>query len=426
MKKTATSTPVLSKEVACPFCGIICDDLVIQSDDEHVKVVSNGCPKAVAEFEKPIQKKSPAIKGKSVALEQALIEAHRILKQSSTPLFAGLGTDAEGIRQMMHLAEISGAVMDHMHGNALARNTMVIQDLGWITTTMTEIRNRADLIIFAGTHAQKYSRFYERVIWNKKSQFNLKQNDRQIVYIGEGLNSRAGISPTGKRPTVIKCKNEAINEIMSTMHSMISGASVDVTEVAGVKVKTLKDLSEKMKTAKYGVFIWAPGELTMPHAELTIQSMTELAKYLTRITRFAGFSLGGNDGATTANNICTWQSGYPLRVNFNKGFPDYDPNRYTTSSVLKNKAVDSLLWVSSFSNEIKPPRASIPTIVMATPDTRLDFKPDVYIPVATPGVDHSGQLFRTDSVVALPLKQIRISPYQSVGFLIKQLIYKYS
>ncbi len=425
MEKTSTAMPSVVHEVACPFCGIVCDDLVVRNENDQLKITENGCPRAIAGFEKPEIKRSPSIKGKSVSLEQAIAETHRIIKQSSTPLIAGLGSDAGGIRQLMHLADLSGAVMDHMHGNALTRNTLVLQDLGWITTTMTEIRNRADLVIFAGTDAGNYPRFFERAIWNKKSQFNLKQSDRQIVYIGDDLDTRAGVSPTGKRPTVIKCKNEEINEILATMHSMISGASVDVNEVAGVKVKILKELAERMKAARYGVFIWSPGELAIPHAELTIQSMTELAKYLTRITRFAGFSLGGNDGAITANSICAWQSGYPLRVNFNKGFPDYDPNRYTTSSVLKNKAVDAMLWVSTFNNEIKPPRASIPTIVLGTPDTRLDFKPDVYIPVATPGVDHSGQLFRTDSVVALPLKKLRNSHYASVASVIKQIINKY-
>ena len=197
---------------------------------------------------------------------------------------------------------------------------------------------------------------------------------------------------------------------------------MDVEQVSGIKIKVLEDLAARIKSAKYGVFVWAPGELTMPHAELTVQAMTEMAKYLTRETRFAGFTLGGNDGATTANSICAWQSGYPLRVNFNKGYPDYDPNRYSTNNVLKNREVDALLWVSSFNDEHSPPKASIPTIVIATPETKLSFKPDVFIPISTPGVDHAGQLFRTDSVVALPLKQLRQSPHPSVASVIKQII----
>lgn len=417
--KTATA---ITRDVTCPFCGILCDDLVIQNQDEKLKILENGCPKAIASFEKEVPENSPKIKGKKVTLDEAIDAICRILKKSHTPLIAGLGTDAGGIRQVMHLADKTGAVVDHMHGNGLIRNTLVLQDLGWIMTTMSEIRNRADLIIFAGTDTTNYPRFFERAIWNKQSMFNLKNDKRQIVYIGDKLNTKAGINPNGKRPTVLNCKTEQIGEIISSLHALVTGATIDVKEIAGIKIKTLETLAEQMKSAKYGVIVWSPGELDIPHAELTIQNFCEIVKYLTRITRFAGFSLAGNDGATTANSVCAWQSGYPLRVNFNKGYPDYDAHRYSTRNVLKNKEVDSLIWISSFTSDINSPRASIPTIVLGTPDTKLNFKPDVFIPVSTPGVDHTGQLFRTDSVVALPLKQVRQSPYSSVDSILKQVI----
>ena len=299
---------------------------------------------------------------------------------------------------------------------------MVLQDLGWMMTTMAEIKNRADLVIFAGTDATNFPRFYERVIWNEDAMFKKKNDERDIVYIGDQLNSKHGVSPGGKRPTVLNCKTEQIGEIISSLHALVSGAVLDVKEVAGIKIKTLQALAEKMKSTKYGVIVWAPGELNIPHAELTIQNFCETVKYLTRFTRFAGFSLGGNDGSMTANSVCAWQSGYPLRVNFNKGYPDYDAHRYSTQNVLKNKEVDSLLWISSFNSDINSPRASIPTIVMGKADIKLNFTPDVFIPVSTPGVDHTGQIIRTDSVVSLPLKKVRQSPYASVHSVIKQII----
>ncbi len=422
MDKTSTNSSTINKDVTCPFCGILCDDLVIQNQDETLKILENGCPKAVASFETKQAISSPKINGKNVPLSDAITAICNILKKSHNPLIAGLGTDVGGMRQVMHLADKTGAIVDHMHGNALIRNSLVLQDLGWITTTMTEIRNRADLIIFAGTDARNYPRFFERTIWNKKSMFKLKNEQRQIVYIGDKLNSKAGTSPNGKPPTTLNCKTEEIGEVISGLHALVTGATLDVNEIAGIKIKTLQTLAEQMKAAKYGVIVWSPAELDIPHAELTIQNFCEIVKYLTRYTRFAGFSLAGNDGATSANSVCAWQSGYPLRVNFNKGYPEYDAQRYSTHNVLKNKEVDTLLWISSFSSDVNSPRASIPTIVLGTPDTRLNFKPDVFIPVSTPGVDDTGQLLRTDSVVSLPLKKVRQSPYESVNTILKQVI----
>ena len=83
------------------------------------------------------------------------------------------------------------------------------------------------------------------------------------------------------------------------------------------------------------------------------------------------------------------------------------------------------MWISSFSAAIKPPRASIPSIVLAKPDIKLNFKPDIFIPVATPGVDHTGQLFRTDSVISLPLQKVRKSLYPSVAYILNEVIKRY-
>ncbi len=124
----------------------------------------------------------------------------------------------------------------------------------------------------------------------------------------------------------------------------------------------------------------------------------------------------------SANNVSAWQCGFPLRVSFNKGYPEHDSQKFAAASVLKNKEADALLWISSFSTDVKPPNAKIPTIVLATPGSNLDFKPEVFIPVGTPGVDHSGQMIRTDSVVSLPLKQIRNSDYPSVKEIVHRIV----
>lgn len=410
------------KEVACPYCSLLCDDLVINNQNGGLRVVENGCHLVDKEIQAPQTRSKAQIKGKNASLEEAVKEAVRILKRSKMPLISGLGTDLAGARSAMHLAEKSGAIIDHMYNDGSVKNSLVLQDLGWVMTTMAEIRNRADLIIFAGTDASKYPRFYERVINNDSTLFRGQLNNRELVYIGDGLKTSQGKTKSGKRPTIINCKPEHIGEIISVVHTMIVGDHIDSDVIHGVKLNTLINLAEKMKQASYGVIVWAPGELDFPHSELTIQNFCEVIKYLTRTTRFAGFSLGGNDGGTTALNVSAWQSGYPLRVSFNKGYPEYDPHIYSTSNSLKNRRVDSMLWISSISSSVTPPKADIPSIVLATPNTRLGYRPDVYIPVGTPGIDHKGHLFRTDSVVSLPLKQLRQTSLSSVSDILNQLI----
>ncbi len=419
MKSKSHRTHVL-QDVPCPFCSLICDDLVIENTGNNLTVNDNGCIKAKNHFSRALPKDSPVLQGKSCSFDQAIEATAKILRQSSAPLIAGLGTDIGGMRSVMQLADNIGATIDHMHSDGTIRNTLVLQDLGWVMTTMSEIKNRADFILFAGTDTSNYPRFFERVIWNKDSLF-VNALKRKIVYIGDALNTSAGKTPEGKLPTVLKCKQEEIGEIISVLHAIIAGNRIHKKDVAGINLAKLQKLAEQMQQAKYGVIVWAPGELDFPHAELTIQNYCELVKYLTRTTRFAGFALSGNDGGVSANSLSTWQSGFPLRIDFSQGYPQHDADKNSATNLLKNGAIDSLLWISSFSSDVRPPEVKIPTIVLAMPGIKLSFKPDVFVPVATPGVDHGGQLIRTDGVVSLNLKKMRDSEYMSVGDILSRV-----
>ena len=44
--------------------------------------------------------------------------------------------------------------------------------------------------------------------------------------------------------------------------------------------------------------------------------------------------------------------------------------------------------------------------MLGTPGLKLAKKPQVFIPVGTPGIDHAGRLIRVDNVVSLPVKDL--------------------
>ncbi len=410
------------KDVPCPFCSIHCDDLIIHNQSGKLKIKKNACPIALDRFERILPQSHATVCSKITTLDKAIKHSVKILKRSNRPLIAGLGTDVGGMRSVMELADKTGAIIDHMFNDGLTRNFLVLQESGWVMTTMGEIKNRADLIIFAGTDARNYPRFYERIVWNKKSLFISLSKKRNIVYLGENLDTSQGISPAGKRPTHLKCPQNSIGELVAVLHALIRGNKIQQkNKVVGIKMERLEKLAKQMMNASYGVIVWAPGEMDFPHAELSIQNFCEIAKYLNRKTRFTGFSLGGNDGGMSANSVSAWQSGFPLRVNFNKGYPEHDLQEYATADVIKNEETDALVWISSFNPKIKPPHTKKPTIILATPDAKLNFKPEVFIPVSTPGVDHSGQIVRTDGVVSLPLKQIRKQAHPSVKEVVRRI-----
>ena len=88
-----------SHEVVCPFCALLCDDLVIESEGSRLRVMANGCPRAVAGFARDVSVlATPLLDAKPATLDAAIARAGQILRGSRLPLLAGLGTDTAGMR----------------------------------------------------------------------------------------------------------------------------------------------------------------------------------------------------------------------------------------------------------------------------------------------------------------------------------------
>ena len=152
------------ENVPCPFCGLLCDDLRVSTQAAEVTVRANGCTKSVRLFAaRGKDAQPPAIDGKPATLDEAVARAAAILRQSGRPLLVSAGTDVAGMRALVELAELTEGVVDHANSETMFRNLRVLQDTGWISTTLTEIRNRADLLVVAGGgNDKRFPRFFER------------------------------------------------------------------------------------------------------------------------------------------------------------------------------------------------------------------------------------------------------------------------
>lgn len=398
--------------VTCPACGLLCDDLGIERTTEgRIRVTGQGCPRSIRFFERPQSPASPRIAGNPVSLEQAIAAAAEILRHSRRPLIGGLGTEVQGMRAVMSLADRAGATLDHMNSNGFMRNLSVVQNSGWQTCSLTEVRNRVDLLVVIGTDiVSLFPRFFERVIWNRESMFGQDTAAREVVYLGgRDIDIRAGIAPDGRQPEVLPCDPERLPEVAAVLRALVSGKTLLAADIAGIPTGQLAALAQRLHAAKYSVIAWSAGSLDFPHADLTIQNIAEMVKTLNNTTRASGLPLGGNDGETNANQVSTWISGYPMRTSFTKGFPEHDPYHFSTDSLIRSGAADALVWISSLDPDRGPPGCDLPTVVVGHPSLRLEREPDVFIPVGTPGIDHPGVAFRGDSVVSLPLTKLRDS-----------------
>ena len=381
--------------MTCAACGLLCDDVLLND---------TRCKKS-QQFFNQTTVASPHIRGKSVPLEAAIAQILNGFKMAKMPHIGGLGTDIDGFRAAYQFAQTTGASLSHMHGNTAQRNYKVLQNTGWQTTTLTEVKNRADVIVCIGTDiVRHHPRFFERMVWTEHAMFT-EPSQRQVVYIGQpNLQMQQG--------HVIQhlaCTDADLPNVLSALNALLLGKSLKAAEIAGVTIAQLNALANTLKTAKYAVLAWAAKDFDFPHAELTITLITHVISTLNQTTRAAGLPLGGADGDTSVQYAHTWLNGQPLN-----GF-----------EMAKNET-DALIWIDSFNSGVQPPTIAGQTFVLGNPNLQFlseQFKvpPDVFIPIATPGLDCAGTMFRVDGAVSLPLQKTRESTLPTLSEILAKL-----
>ncbi len=401
--------PRVFDQVPSPFCGIASDDLQITVEGSTVRVTANGDAVTCAGFELPITDTVPRIGGQPATLAQAVARAAELIGAARLPVFSGFGTDVNESRAALSLIDRCRGVFDQARAEGGLRNLLVLADSGWMTTTLAEVRNRVEVLVVFGSDIEAaFPRFFERFIWIDETLFDGVPAQREIIFIGRAPTGTAATSPDGRAPTILPCTDAALPQVATALSALAAGVSLQADSIGGIPRAELESVIERLKAARYSVVAWAAGQLDFPHAELTVQQVCKAVVALNKETRCAGLPLGGQDGDRTASQVSAWITGYPTRVSFARGFPEYDPYHNGTDRLLASGEADVLVWVSSLSAN-PPPLAEVPTVVIGRSGMSFEREPDVFIPVGVPGIDFAGHMYRCDNVVALPLYALRAS-----------------
>jgi formylmethanofuran dehydrogenase subunit B len=377
----------------CPFCPLLCDGFGVSAEADAWVLKGSDCARARAalqRFEVAPSALAPRVDGQPGSLDAAVAAAAAHLAASRQPLFGGLGTDVAGARALYALAAETGAISDAAHGAALAQSLRALQDRGGFTTTLAEVRTRADLIVcIGGLPTRDFPEFFNRC--------GIEADDARVVMV-------AG--------------DNASTDLFDTLAWL---AALVEAPRAGAPA-ALVDLSARLTKARYAVIVYMPGTLPA-HGALIVEAIGRIVATLNRTTRAAALALGGGDGASTVNQVFTWLSGLPLRSRPGPRGLEHEPLGFDAQRLLADGAVDALLWVSSFGTLPIPAAASgLPRIVLAHPEmAAAEGDAAVFIPVATPGIGSAGHLFRTDGSVLMPLRALRREALPTVADVVERI-----
>ena len=369
----------------CPFCPLLCDTFGVDvgPHGRSLKLVGSNCPRAstaLAAFDGSPVAVQPQVDGRDCDLDTAIAAAASLLAASRQPLFGGLGTDVAGARALYALACETGAICDAAQGQAMMHGLRALQDRGGFTTTLADVRPRAELIVcMTGDPTARYPEFFRR----------------------------CGVGERDDLQTEMLPVHGDLFDTVSLLAAVVAGRiPVDDDRLPA----DLAALSMRLRSARYSVLVYEPGRLPAQGA-LVVEAIQRIVATLNRSTRAAALSLGGGDGAATVNQVFAWLSGLPLRSRAGPLGLEHEPLCFDAGRLLAGGAVDMLLWVSSYGPEPAPPRVDIPRIVLGHPGMRprdgaANARGQVFIPVSTPGIGSSGHLFRTDGSVLLPLRPL--------------------
>jgi formylmethanofuran dehydrogenase subunit B len=349
------------------------------------------------------------IDGVAVTLDLAIAEAARRITAARRPVIAGMGGDVQAARAALSLGDRVGARLLHRNQFVAQRNLFAQQSRGAMTTTLAEVKQRAEMVVIVGSDVTRsFPRLLERMFM--PNPVFVAVEARRLVLLGAPLPQRL---PAPVAVDSVDCGGLDLFESVAVLRARLRRQPLP--EGAGA-LEGLTDLARRMADCRYGVIVWAAGDLNMDGADLLIEQMHQLVIDLNRQTRWAALPLGGNDGDLSANAVATWQTGFPLPIEFAAGRVAYDPFPDYSDA-------DLLLWLGALPGvgaaELPGVAATTPQIVIGAPSRGVNLPPQhVFIPVATPGVSASGHLVRTDGVITLYAPAVRASSLPPAGVVI--------
>ncbi len=395
------------KNATCTFCGCVCDDmeLTVDLNEKKITKAKNACVLGRAWFAEHVIEDRPAamIDGKEVSVEAAIEEAAQTLVKAKFPITYGLSdTTCEAQRQAVAITDIIHGTIDTTTSVCHGPSGLAFQGVGESTMTLGEVKNRADLVIYwGGNPAESHPRHFTRYAVTPKGMYipNGKK-DRTVVLVDVRKTPSAPVADI-----FLQVKPGKDFELLWALRALVKGRKIDpdIEEITGIPLATLTDLVEKMKNCRYGVLFFGMG-LTMTRGRhFNSGALLALATDLNEFTHFVAKPVRGHGNVTGADNVVSWQTGYPFGVNFSMGYPRFNPGEFTTVDTLSRGDADAALIIASDPASNFPKAAidhlhKIPVISLDTKQTDTSKLAHVAFATATYGINTGGTVYRMDDV----------------------------
>jgi len=295
---------------------------------------------------------------------------------------------------------------------------------GKVTCTLGEVKNRADFIIYwGGNPAECHPRHFTKYSLMPKGKFVPRgRKDRTMVLVD--IRETKSVKASDIFLQIAPGKDF---EVLTILRALVKGQRIDERQLAetGLTLEQLQDMVDRMKRAKFGVMFFGMGLSMTRGKHMNSAAILTLAAELNAYTKFVAMPMRGHGNVTGADVIMRWTTGYPFGINFNRGYPRYNPGEFSTIDLLVRGDVDAALILGADPGATMPQPAidhlaRIPTIVLDPKVTHTSRLARVHITTAVTGISAPGTGYRMDEV-PLPLRPALKSSYPTDEEIVRRI-----
>ncbi|KKG10217.1 formylmethanofuran dehydrogenase subunit B [Methanosarcina sp. 2.H.A.1B.4] len=381
----------------CTGCGMLCDDIEVESEKNIVNKVYTACRVGVAHMKEGRESAVFRVDDKPVDEATAISEAAAILKNAKNPLIFGLGTSTNETQKLaIELARKTSATLDDTSSFCQGRVVEALLQNKFKVCTLDDVRNKADVTIFWGAdpsdshprHLSKHS-YFPRGTEKQRGW----EEERTAIAIDVRKSHTAKIC--GNYFFQIPPGGDA-----EFIDALIAGLSGKLPKTSyNFPPKRILELANILKGAKFGVVFVGLG---LVYSLENLEPLVRLMDVLNEKANFHLIPMVGHYNMRGFNENLFEETGHVNSVKFEEGIVKHGPE-YSIVESLKAKTVDAALIIgsdplSSLPRSVAKNLLEIPVISMDPCETLTSKSAKVYINTAISGVESGGSATRMDGV----------------------------
>jgi formylmethanofuran dehydrogenase subunit B len=270
------------------------------------------------------------IRGQLVSFDTAVTEAAAMLVAARSPVIAGLASDVDAVRAAFSLGATIGASFDPAGAPNLYAELAVFARSGAMTTTPSELLQRADVVVAIGARAARSA-----ILDSARSSAPIvgrATGPRKILTFDVG-NTGEPLAPS-----------------LALLRALATGRLHAEHPAA--------EIARALTTAQFGVAVYDPEEL----GELAVEMLQGLVAELSETTRFFTLALPDDWQSRCALQVSTWTAACGPRLGLGRSAPEHDPWRFDAARQAGSGEIDAVLWLSAFDAPLPPWLADLPSV----------------------------------------------------------------